>query len=118
MTVRRKFQVSQALAHYVGLGQSELFPRLELRRDLGLEALELVWFVTAFEEDQTLSFPFEQLEYVTVVDDLVQLLTEWLDDHDRSEQLAADEELFGVGPGSGSRRVARQASEPTSQAQG
>jgi len=96
-----------ALAHYLGRGQSELFPRLELKRDLGLEPLDVIWFITAFEELDERGFPFEKLEHVTVVGQLVQLISDWLDDYDHSELLAADEELFGVNHQSGTWRAVR-----------
>ena len=86
--------VSASLAHYLGQGQTALFPRLELRRDLGLEPLHLVLFLLALEESDQFVFPFEELQYVSTVDELVQLVSAWLDDCDRSEQVAAEEESY------------------------
>lgn len=105
MSTRRRSQVSSTLAHYLGLGQNELFPRLQLGRDLGLQPLDLVLFVIGFEESDGLDFPFAELEHVGTVDELVQLVTVWLEGVDRSERLAADEELFGLKHGSGTYRA-------------
>lgn len=107
MSTSRSTEVLRALSHYLGVAQSELFPRLELKRDLRLQPLDVVWFVTALQDSDAPSFPFERLEQVELVGDLVQLLTSWLEQRDRV-LLAADEELFGAGPSSGSRRTARE----------
>lgn len=92
MSQSRRSQVAAALSHYLGIGQSELFRRLELRRDLGLEPLDLVLFVLDFEETGGLAFPFEELEHATTVGALVELLTGWLEDYDREERLALEDE--------------------------
>ena len=95
MTSTRRSQVTDALTHYLGLGKQDPLPSLELRRDLGFEPLDLVLFVLAFEEAEGLVFPFESLEEVTRVGELVDIVAAWLDDYDRRERLADQDDLFG-----------------------
>lgn len=110
MSVRRRLQVSSALASYSGMSPNELFPRLELRRDLGLQPLDIVLFVMDFEESDDMAFPFEELEQATTVGELVGLMTGWLHDYDRAERLAAEEEHFGDALGSGTYSAVPRAS--------
>lgn len=110
MSAGRRSQISSTLAHYLGLGQNELFPRLRLGRDLGLQPLDLVLFVMGFEESDGLDFPFDELEQVATVGELVLLVSDWLEGFDRSERLAADEELFGLQHGSGTFSLVPRAS--------
>lgn len=110
MSVRRRHQVSSTLAHYLGLGHSELFSRLRLGHDLGLQPLDLVLFVMSFEESDSLDFPFAELEQVGTVGELVQLVSTWLEELDRCERLAADDDLFGMTQRSGTYRAVATAS--------
>ncbi len=110
MSVPKRSRASVALAHYLGLSESELVPWLELKRDLKLEPLDVVWFLAAAAPSECLSFPFEQLTQVRLVGQLLRLVDDWLDANDHEQLLAADEELFGVGQRGGSRPPARRAS--------
>jgi len=95
ISASRRREVAAALSHYLGLGQDEEFFRFELRRDLGLEPLDLVLFVLNFEEAEGLSFPFEALEGASTVAELVYIMAAWLDDYDSVERIAEADDAFG-----------------------
>lgn len=88
MSNHRLAEVSARLAHYLGHSGQRPFQELELRRDLGFEPLDLVLFVLAFEEAEGLVFPFEELERVVTVGDLITRIACWLEDYDYAEQMA------------------------------
>lgn len=88
MSNHRLAEVSARLAHYLGRSGQRPFQELELRRDLGFEPLDLVLFVLAFEEAEGLVFPFEELERVVTVGDLIAHIAGWLEDYDYREQMA------------------------------
>jgi acyl carrier protein len=95
MITPRRLQVTAAISHYLGGREREPFFQLQLRRDLGFEPLDLVLFVLAFEEPEGLIFPFEQLEQVTVVGELIDAISAWLEDYDERERLADQDDFFG-----------------------
>jgi hypothetical protein len=88
MSNHRLAEVSARLAHYLGHSGQRPFHELELQRELGFEPLDLVLFVLAFEEAEGLVFPFEDLERVITVGDLIVHIASWLDDYDYAEQMA------------------------------
>lgn len=93
MIARQESEVARALAEYLGEGRTNaLFQRLELRRDLGLEPLDLVLFVLEFEEAEGLSFSFELLERVTTVGELVTTVANWIRERARERLLERDEQ--------------------------
>ncbi len=76
--------VAQALAHYFGIDAHARFRELHLKRDLGLEPLELVLFVLELEEPDGPPFDFASLDHVAYVSDLIDLLSDWLRARDRA----------------------------------
>jgi hypothetical protein len=92
MQGHRKSQVGMALARYLGMPPGESFARAELQRDLGLEPLDVVLFVLAFEESDGEAFRFEELEHVLTAGELVATVSGWLEHHDHEERLAEDDE--------------------------
>jgi acyl carrier protein len=84
--ISRRTTISLALADHLQLSSEELFPRLELRRDLGLEPLDVVTFVLSLEEDDELAFPVEELEHVVTVGELTRLIADWLEERKRSDR--------------------------------
>jgi hypothetical protein len=67
--------------------------RVELQRDLGLEPLDVVLFVLSFKESDDMAFRIEDLEHVVTAGDLVDTVAGWLEQYDRDERLADEEEL-------------------------
>ena len=88
----RKAEVTLALARYVGFPAIALLPTAELKRDLGLEPLDIVLFVLAFEDGDEVPFAFEELENAVIAAELVDVVARWLERHDREERLARDED--------------------------
>ena len=91
----RRLQVTAALSHYLGARSRQPFLELQLRRDLGFEPLDLVLFVLGFEEAEGLVFPFEELERVATVGQLIDAIGSWLEDYDERERLADEDDAFG-----------------------
>jgi acyl carrier protein len=62
--------VTRAVAHHLGMQPEDVGEELDLREDLGLDALDLVLIVTRVEEDLLLAVSLPQLDYVRTVADL------------------------------------------------
>ena len=84
----RQAKILGLLATYVSLKPSELFTGLELRRDLQLEPLDVVLFALDLETGREPAFPFERLDGVRTVGELLTLVTGWLDEDAREAREA------------------------------
>jgi acyl carrier protein len=69
--------VAQAIAHYFAIDAHARFRELHVKRDLGLEPLDLVLFVLELEEADGPPFEFASLDGVVYVQDLITLLSDW-----------------------------------------
>jgi hypothetical protein len=78
MNSRHDAHVAQALAHYFGVDAHARFRELLVKRDLGLEPLDLVLFVLELEEPDGPPFDFASLDHVVYVGDLLDLVSDWL----------------------------------------
>ena len=58
-----------------GLDRSRIVPEAELLRDLDLDSLDTVELTLGIEEKFGIEIPDEELENVTTVDDVVQLIS-------------------------------------------
>jgi acyl carrier protein len=65
--------VKGLIAHHLGRRCDQVELAHSLRRDLGFDNLSLVGIALDLEEQQCSEFPFEFLEYVDTVSDLVAL---------------------------------------------
>jgi hypothetical protein len=92
MSRHRRLEVALSLARYVGIAPTETLARSELQRDLGLEPLDVVLFVLSFQESDDTAFRFEDLEHVVTAGELVAIVASWLDEYDRNERLADEDE--------------------------
>jgi hypothetical protein len=90
MSQHRKSQVRSKLARYLHVVPDRSFDRAELQRDLGLEPLDVVLFVVSFEESEDVAFQIEELE--NVASELINVVSHWLEQHDREERLAAEDD--------------------------
>jgi hypothetical protein len=77
MNAHHDARVAQALTHYFGIDAHARFRDLHLKRDLGLEPLDLVLFALELEEADGPPFEFAALEHVVYVQDLIELLGRW-----------------------------------------
>ena len=82
MNAHHQSHVAQALAHYFGIDAHARFRELQLKRDLGLQPLNLVMFVLELEEADGPPFDFAALDSVVVVDDLLCVVDNWLSQRD------------------------------------
>jgi acyl carrier protein len=94
MNEHRRSEVALSLARYVGAAPGEALARRELRRDLGLEPLDLVLFVLDLEESDRIAFRVEELADTVTAGDLIKTVSGWLEDHDRDERLADEQDEF------------------------
>ena len=84
MDVQRSKIVSY-LASYAGMKPTADFGALDLHGDLRLEPLDLVLFALELEQNADSPFPFEALDHVKTVSDLLLVVTKWLADEARAE---------------------------------
>ena len=82
MNCHHDARVAQALAHYLGIDAHARFGELQVKRDLGLEPLDLVLFVLELEEPDGPPFDFGSLDHVVYVNDLIDLVSAWLRQRD------------------------------------
>ena len=82
MNAHHESQVAHALAHYFGIDAHARFRELQLKRDLGLQPLNLVLFVLELEEADGPPFDFAALDAAVDVDDLIDLVSTWLSQRD------------------------------------
>jgi acyl carrier protein len=69
--------VRLALANHLDIEPSELEPSQDLRRDLGLDPLDLVLVALRLEEGAVDEFPIAELETVRTIDDFAKLVRRW-----------------------------------------
>ncbi len=84
----RQAHILGLLAAYVDLKPSQLITRLELRRDLQLEPLDVVLFALDLETGRELPFPFEALDGARTVADLLDVVSSWLEAEAREARSA------------------------------
>ena len=82
-------RVRHALARHLKTDPLLLGPADRLGEDLGLDALDLVLIVLAFEEQAKVEFPMGDLQSVRTVADLASLTRAWLSAHDAGGALGA-----------------------------
>ena len=82
-------RVRHALARHLKTDPLLLGPKDRLGEDLGLDALDLVLIVLAFEEQAKVEFPMGDLQSVRTVADLASLTRAWLSAHDAGGALGA-----------------------------
>ena len=80
----RQSKIVSYLASYAGTKATPQFGQLELRRDLQLEPLDLVLFGLDLEQSADSPFPFESLDHVKTVSDLLLVVMQWLADEARA----------------------------------
>ena len=80
MKKSKRCEVAAALSRYWGISETELFRGLKLERDLGILSLNLVLLALEFEDAEGFGFPFERLDSVTTVGELIDLVSGWLVD--------------------------------------
>jgi acyl carrier protein len=90
-------RVRHALARHLKTDPLLLGASDRLGEDLGLDALDLVLIVLAFEEQAKVEFPMGDLQSVRTVADLASLTRAWLSAHDAGGALGAW--TFGPQPG-------------------
>lgn len=73
MHVSLEERVLTLIAHHLGWRVDQVEPTHSLRRDLGFDNLGLVGIALELEDDHGGEFPFEQLENVDSVSDLIRL---------------------------------------------
>ena len=76
--------VAHALAHYLGITQGLGFRELRLKRDLGLEPLDLVLFVLELEDPEQQPFDYAELDGLDTVGQMVDLVGHWLGSAERA----------------------------------
>ena len=69
--------IRNAVAAHLDIEPSQLEPSHDLRKDLGLDPLDLVLVVLRLEDDADVEFPVAELEHVDTLDDLARLVRRW-----------------------------------------
>jgi len=80
-----------ALALYLDMKPSEIQPSADLRRDLGLEPLDLALIVYRLEEFADAELSMSQLDRVVTVADFERVLRDWSRDAPADEPGESDE---------------------------
>ena len=78
MKKSKRCEVTAALSRYWGISETKLFRGLKLQRDLRVLPLNLVLLALEFEDAEGFGFPFERLDGVTTVGELIDLVSGWL----------------------------------------